>query len=86
MICMICTCFAGWDLYDLDLMHNFSISAKKDLDYLDHDLSEVCNVGVFCSCALLLSLFENGTACHNSGFPVHGQEWGTLSSNFGRAA
>ena len=42
MICMICTCFAGWDLYDLDLMHNFSISAKKDLDYLDHDLSEVC--------------------------------------------
>ena len=42
MICMIWTCFAGWDLYDLDLMHNFSISAKKDLDYLDHDLSEVC--------------------------------------------
>ena len=40
MISMICTCFAGWDLYDLDLMHNFSISAKKDLDYLDHDLSE----------------------------------------------
>ena len=39
MICMICTCFAGWDLYDLDFMHNFSISAKKDLDDLDHDLS-----------------------------------------------
>ena len=46
MICMICACFAGWDLYDLDLMHNFSISAKKDLDYLDHDLSEVCNSSV----------------------------------------
>ena len=41
MICMICTFVAGWDLYDLDLMHNFSISAKNDLDDLDHDLSEV---------------------------------------------
>ena len=41
MICMICTCFTGWDLYGLDLMHNFSISAKKDLDDLDHDLPEV---------------------------------------------
>ena len=40
---MICTFFAGSDLYDLDLMHNFSISAKKDRDDLliDHDLSEV---------------------------------------------
>ena len=41
MIYMICTCFAGWDLYGLDLTHNFSISAKNDLDDLDHDLSEV---------------------------------------------
>ena len=24
-------------------MHNLSISAKKDLDDLDHDLSEVCS-------------------------------------------
>ena len=39
VICMICTCFAEWGLYDLDLMHNFSISAKNDLDDLDHDLS-----------------------------------------------
>ena len=31
MICMICTRFSGEDLYDLDLMHNFSLSAKKDL-------------------------------------------------------
>ena len=41
-ICTICMIyFAGLDLYHLDLMHNFSISAKKDLDDLDHDLSEV---------------------------------------------
>ena len=38
---MICTCFTAWDLYDLDFMQNFSISAKRDLDDLDHDLSEV---------------------------------------------
>ena len=42
----ICTCFAWWDLYDLDHKHNISISsAKKDLDDLDHDLSEVWKVG-----------------------------------------
>ena len=41
MICMMCTRFVGCDLCDLDLMHNFSIAAKKDLDDLDHDLSEV---------------------------------------------
>ena len=40
---MICTCFAEEDLHDLDLMHNFSLSAKKDLDDLDHDLSEERN-------------------------------------------
>ena len=28
-------------VYDLDLTLNFSISAKKDLDDLDNDLSEV---------------------------------------------
>ena len=39
VICMICTCFAGWDLYDLDLVHNFYVSVKKDLDDLDRDLS-----------------------------------------------
>ena len=38
-ICVICTCFAGWDLYDLDLEHNFYVSVKKDLDDLDRDLS-----------------------------------------------
>ena len=31
-------------------------------------------------------LFENGPACHNSGFPVQGKVWGTLPSTFGRAA
>ena len=31
-------------------------------------------------------LFENGTACHNSGFLVQGQVWGTLSSKFGSVA
>ena len=40
MICMICICFAGQDLCDLDLMHNSSVSAKYNLDHLDHDLSE----------------------------------------------
>ena len=30
-------------------------------------------------------LLENGTACHQSGFPVQEQVWGTLSSKFGRA-
>ena len=25
-------------------MHSFSVTAKKDLDDLDHDLSDVCNV------------------------------------------
>ena len=29
---------------------------------------------------------ENSTTCRNSGFPVQGQVWGTLSSKFGRAA
>ena len=38
IICMICTCFAWWDLYDQDLTHNISISAKNDLDNLDLDL------------------------------------------------
>ena len=42
MTCTTCTCLAGGDLYYLDLMHNFSISAKKDVDDLDHDLSQVC--------------------------------------------
>ena len=43
---MICTCFAAWDLYELDLMHSFSVSAKKDLDDLliDQNMPEVCNV------------------------------------------
>ena len=36
---MICTCFAGWDLYDLGPVHNCYVSVKKDLDYLDRDLS-----------------------------------------------
>ena len=40
MIFMICACFR-WVLYDLDIMHSFSMSANKDLDDLDHDLSEV---------------------------------------------
>ena len=31
-------------------------------------------------------LFENGPICHNSGFPVRGQVWGTPSSKFGRDA
>ena len=31
-------------------------------------------------------LFENGSAYHNSGFPVQGQVWGTLSSMPGCAA
>ena len=31
-------------------------------------------------------LFENGTACHNSDFPVHGQVWCALSSKSGPAA
>ena len=31
-------------------------------------------------------LFESGTACHDSAFPVQRQVWGTLSSMFGRAA
>ena len=29
MIFVICTCFAGEDLYDLDLMNTFSISEKR---------------------------------------------------------
>ena len=45
MICMICTLFTGWDPYDLDIMQDFFISAnKRDLDDLDHDLSEVWKV------------------------------------------
>ena len=43
------------------------------------------NVG----CFLLMSyvyVVENSTTCRNSGFPVQGQVWGTLSSKFGRAA
>ena len=45
VICMICTCFAGWDRYDLDLVHTFTyLSVKKDIDDLqnwsvDRDLS-----------------------------------------------
>ena len=41
VICMICTCFAGWDLYDLDLVPNFYASVKEYLliDDLDRDLS-----------------------------------------------
>ena len=35
---------------------------------------------------LLQHLFENGTACHNSAFPVQGQVWGTLPPMLGRAA
>ena len=31
-------------------------------------------------------IFENGKACLNTGFPVQGQVWGTLSSKFGRTA
>ena len=38
------------------------------------------NVGVYAH----TYLFENGAACHNSGFPVQGQAWGTPSSKFGR--
>ena len=43
------------------------------------------NVG----CFLLMSyvyVVENSTTCRNSGFPVQGQVWATLSSKFGRAA
>ena len=39
VICMICTCFAGWDLHDLDTVHNFYVSVKKDLHDLGCDLS-----------------------------------------------
>ena len=49
MICMICTCLPGWDLYDLPvdiIIHNFSVSAEKDLDDLDHYLSEVWNTPI----------------------------------------
>ena len=31
-------------------------------------------------------LIENGTACHNSEFPVQGQDWGKSSSKLERAA
>ena len=31
MICMTCTFFAGGDLYDLNLRHNISVSATKDI-------------------------------------------------------
>ena len=31
-------------------------------------------------------LYENGTACHNSGFPVQGQVWGIQSFKFGCSA
>ena len=48
MICMICTRFAAWDLYDVDKSFaQLFISAEKDVYYLydlndlDHDLSEV---------------------------------------------
>ena len=34
----------------------------------------------------VLVFFISWTACHNSGFPVQGQVWGTASSKFGRAA
>ena len=52
MMCMICTCFARWDLHDLHIIHNISISAKKYLDYLNlnHDLSGMfnrCNVMIY---------------------------------------
>ena len=39
VICMICTCFTGWDLCDLDLVHNFFNVCEKDIDDLDRDLS-----------------------------------------------
>ena len=39
VICVICTCFAGWDLYDLDFVPYFHVSVKKDVDGLDRDLS-----------------------------------------------
>ena len=39
MICTSMSCFAGWDLYDLDLANNFYVYMKKDLDDLDRDLS-----------------------------------------------
>ena len=26
VICIICTCFAGWDLYDLDFVLSFYVS------------------------------------------------------------
>ena len=45
------------------------------------------NVCVFCpSYSLHIYLFEDGTGCRNSGFSMHGQIWGTLSSKVGRAA
>ena len=36
---LIGTCFVGWDLYDLDPVHNYYAPVKKDLDDLDRDLS-----------------------------------------------
>lgn len=36
--------FPWWDLYDVDLMRNIAIWAKKDVDDVDHDLSEVCKL------------------------------------------
>ena len=42
------------------------------------------NVGIFAH--ICVRTCENGTACHNSGFLVQGQVWGTLLSKFGRAA
>ena len=47
VICMICACFAGWDPYYLDIVHNFSVSVKKDLDDLDRDLSYCVGVEMF---------------------------------------
>ena len=38
---MMCTCFSLWDLHDLNLTHNISISAEKDLVDIDHDLPYV---------------------------------------------
>ena len=42
------------------------------------------NAGVFFF--IRAYLVANGMVCRNSGFPVQGQVWGTLSSKFGRAA
>ena len=39
-----------------------------------------------CWRCLLMRIYENGTTCHNSGFPAQGQVWGTLSSKFGCGA